>query len=521
MMRHVTVAAALLALAGGIGSAQDARAVLQAAAAAMGATGLKTIQYTGAGWIAAVGQSYTAASGDWPRFEVTTYTRTIDYDARSLRDEYVRRQGGNPPRGGGGTPLQGEQRIVQILGGGFAWNLDAQGMPVAQTRPYLDGTPVSDLRQLEILLTPHGFLKAAAGAGPRVHSMRIMGPSNDGLTGDGRRVHIVSFTALGRYKVNGTINDKNMVELVTTWIPNPVYGDMLYEMRYTDYRDFGGVMFPALVHVHQGDPVLNPAHNLMEIKVAGVTANVSVPAAPVPDAIRKATAAPVRVEPQPLAQGVWLLGGGTHHSVAVEFRDHVAVIEAPLNEDRSLAVIDAVTGLVPSKPIRYAVNTHHHFDHSGGLRTYLSQGSTIVTHQGNRDFHQTVLFHPGSRTLQPDRLALFYPMYMTSRRPLRIETVADKPHVLSDGTRTVELHALADLQHAQHMLVAWLPKERILVNADLYSPPAAGAAPPAPTPAMKTLAENIRRLKLDVAQHVGIHGQVGTHEAFLKIVGGP
>jgi glyoxylase-like metal-dependent hydrolase (beta-lactamase superfamily II) len=511
---------AILALAGAGGSAQDAKSVLQGAAKAMGATGLKSIQYSGAGWVAAVGQSYTAATGDWPRFEVPAYTRTIDYDSRSLRDEYTRRQGNNPARGGGGTPLQGEQKIIQVLGGGFAWNVDAQGMPVAQTRPYLDGTPVSDLRQLEIMLTPHGFLKAAMAASPRLHTMRIMGTSNDGLTGDGRKVSIVSFTALGKYKVNGTINDKNMVELVTTWIPNPVYGDMLYEMRYTDYRDFGGIQFPGLVHVHQGDPVLNPAHNIMEIKVTGVTANVSVAATPVPDAVRKAAASAVRVETQKLADGVWFLGGGSHNSLAVEFRDHVAVIEAPLNEDRSLAVIDAVTGLLPSKPIRYVVNTHHHFDHSSGLRTYLSQGTTIVTHQGNRDFYQNVMFYPGSRTLQPDRLSTFYPMYMTSRRPMRIETVADKPHVIADGTRSLELHALTDLQHAQHMLVAWLPKERILVNADLYSPPAPGAAPPAATPAMKTLAQNIQRLKLDVAQHVGIHGTVGTHEGFLKIVGG-
>jgi len=348
--------------------------------------------------------------------------------------------------------------------------------------------------------------------------MAIMGPSNDGLTGDGRKVTIVSFTALGKYKVNGTINDRNMVELVTTWIPNPVYGDMLYEMRYTEYRDYAGLKFPAVVHVHQGDPVFNPAHNVMEIKVTSVQANVTVPATAVPDAVMKATAPAVRVDTQKLAEGVWFLGGGSHNSLAVEFRDYVAVVEAPLNEDRSLAVIDAVTKLLPTKPIRYVVNTHHHFDHSSGLRTYLSQGTAIVTHQANRDFYMNVLFYPGSRTLQPDRLALFYPMYMTSRRPQRVETV-DQQYVMSDGTRTMELHPVTGLQHAQGMLVAYLPKEKILVSADLYSPPAAGAAAPAPNAAMRSLAANIRRLKLDVAQHVPIHGRVGTNEEFLKIVG--
>jgi hypothetical protein len=55
------------------------------------------------------------------------------------------------------------------------------------------------------------------------------------------RIPIVSFTMLGKYKVNGTISDQNLVELVDTWFPNPVYGDMDYEMRYTQYQDFGGV----------------------------------------------------------------------------------------------------------------------------------------------------------------------------------------------------------------------------------------------------------------------------------------
>jgi hypothetical protein len=69
------------------------------------------------------------------------------------------------------------------------------------------------------------------------------------------------------------------------------------------------------------------------------------------------------------------------------------------------------------------------------------------------------------------------------------------------------------------MLMAYLPKEKILINADLYSPPQPGAQPPAPTAAMLTLYQNMRKLKLDVAQHVPIHGRVGTNDEFLKIVG--
>jgi glyoxylase-like metal-dependent hydrolase (beta-lactamase superfamily II) len=331
--------------------------------------------------------------------------------------------------------------------------------------------------------------------------------------------------------VNGTINDQNLVELVTTWIPNPVYGDMLYEYRYTEYKDFGGVKFPALVHVHLGDPVLNPAHNIYEIKVASVSANANSPAIVPPDAVRQAAMPPVRVESQKLAEGVWLLGGGSHNSMAVEFRDFVTVVEAPQSEARSVPVIDEVNRLIPGKPIRYVVNTHHHFDHAGGLRTYLAQGTTVVTHESNRDYYLQILFHPGGWTLEPDRLSTYYPMFMISRRPAPIETVNQK-NVLSDGTRNLDIYHVQDMayalenpsyrqgNHAEDMLMVYLPKEKILVNADLYSPPAAGQAPPsAPSPGMLTLYENIRQLKLDVARHVPIHGRVGTEEEFLKMVG--
>jgi glyoxylase-like metal-dependent hydrolase (beta-lactamase superfamily II) len=217
---------------------------------------------------------------------------------------------------------------------------------------------------------------------------------------------------------------------------------------------------------------------------------------------------------------VWLIGGGSHNSVAVEFRDFVAVVEAPLNEARSLAVIDEVMRIIPNKPIQYVVNTHHHFDHSGGLRTYLSMGATIITHPANRDFYVNVMLYPGSRTLQPDRLSQFYPMYMTSRRPMRIETVGPK-YVLSDGVRTMDLYPITGSNHAQAMLVAYLPTEKILINGDLYTPPAQGMPPAPTTPGMRTLNTNIQRLKLDVAQHVPIHGRVGTNAEFTQLVGRP
>jgi len=214
----------------------------------------------------------------------------------------------------------------------------------------------------------------------------------------------------------------------------------------------------------------------------------------------------------------------------------VAVVEAPQNEERSLAVIAEASRLVPNKQIRYLINTHHHMDHAGGLRTYLSQGTTIVTHESNKQYYLDIMFYPAPRELQPDRLAVFSPMYMISRRPAPIDTVGgdtrgEGKYTVTDGVRMMEIFHVQDMayelgdpsysqgNHSADMLMAYLPEEKILVNADLYSPPAPGTQLPAATAAMKTLYQNMVKLKLDVGQQVPIHGRVGTNEEFLKIVG--
>jgi hypothetical protein len=84
----------------------------------------------------------------------------------------------------------------------------------------------------------------------------------------------------------------------------------------------------------------------------------------------------------------------------------------------------------------------------------------------------------------------------------------------------MEMYPVTQLAHAASMLIAYLPTEKILINADLFSPPAPGATPPAtPNPSTVTLRRNIQRLKLDVAQHVPLHGRVATNEEFLAVVG--
>jgi glyoxylase-like metal-dependent hydrolase (beta-lactamase superfamily II) len=219
------------------------------------------------------------------------------------------------------------------------------------------------------------------------------------------------------------------------------------------------------------------------------------------------------VTSEKLGDGLFRLttGPGSYDSLIVEFRDHVMMLEAGQSEARALAYIAETKKLIPNKPIRYLVNTHHHFDHLGGIRTFVAEGATIVTHARNRDFYERVVFSPAPRTLQPDRLSL------TPRAPV-FETVNER-YALSDGTRVMEMYAVPGLPHNQNMLIAYLPKEKIVVQGDLFGPPAPGAPAPAVNASNRTFRDTVQRLKLDIAQIASIHGRVATWDEFAKLFG--
>jgi glyoxylase-like metal-dependent hydrolase (beta-lactamase superfamily II) len=501
---------ALLAVMGAGTGAQDARGVLQAVATNIGADNLTTLQISGtAGWSSAPGASY-GPNDDWPRFELTAYSKQIDFNARFLREQITRQWGRYPQLGGGqGVPAQGTHTLDVALNGNVAWTIAGGGAGPLDREGYMDGVPIAELRQLDVMLTPHGFVKAALAPGANPIMVTSM-PR-------GRRVTYVSITALGKYRVAATINDRNEIEFVQTHVANPMFGDMLYEVRYGPYRQFGAVKFPSVIHHHEGDDRLNPGHNALEVQVSAVQANAPVQVLTPPDSAKAPPMSVATVESQKLAEGVWYVGGIRHASVAVEFRDFVAVVEAPLNEKRSIAVINEVYRLARQKPIRYLVNTHHHFDHAGGLRTFVAEGATIVTHQTNREFYDKAVFSPAPRTLEPDRLFLLNPDVV--RDPV-FELVNQK-YVISDGTRTLDVYPVPAFDHASSMVFAYLPRERLAVNADMYTPPKPGAPLPKPSQSTRMLLQTIQRLGLDVVQHVGLHGGVGPHEDLIKIVGQP
>ena len=479
----------------------DARTVLEAAANTMGVDNMTSIQYSGTGWIGEVGQNH-APDQDWPRFELTSYTRTIDFDTYSSKEEMVIRQG-NYPALGGETPIRGERQRSVLVSGTRAWDIESDrviAMPAASER-----------RMLEILLTPQGFLKGALSGNATTLTRNE----------SGEPVTVVSFIALGRYRVHGTITKDNVVRRVQTWLPNPVVGDMYYETIYTEYEDVNGVRFPTRWHQHQDfddggqqTNVSGGSHSFGLETITDVRINVDDAALTVPSAVQRALVPPVLVETEQLADGVWLLGGGSHNSVAIEFQDHIAVIEAPLNEERSLAVIEELMSLVPTKPIRFIITTHHHWDHVGGLRTYVHDGATVITHEGNRAYYQEML-RARPWLLEPDRFSLHPPEEWSEG--YIFETVGEK-YILEDESRTVELHHVQDLNHVSGMLIAYFPQEKLVVEADLYTPPPGDQPSPTPSASSRTFYENLQRLNLDVETIVPIHGRPTLMSTFVESV---
>ena len=490
-----------------------AKALLQAADKAIGASSVKSFTEAATGWMGYPGQQF--AQGDLPRSDLKNYNFTADLASKSAKTEYVRVQGSQPIRGGGaGFPVRGEASFTEFVAGDLGWNLNPQGQPV----PILP-RDASD-RQLGLWLHPVSFIQAALADNNAAVTDRYFARQD-------RTVKVVAFTTKVcdgpqprcARRVTGEFNNDNMLERVVTWFADPVLGDKMVELRWSDYKDVGGgVKMPFRLHAHVGDhPLIPGGHNYLDLRMSDVKVNVADAAQAVPDNVRNAPAPQQNVVATTLAPGVVLMGGGSHNSLAVEFKDYAAVIEGPLNDARSKAVIAETHKLIPNKPIRYLVNTHHHFDHLGGIRAFVAEGATVITDDRNKDFYRNVVLAPQPRSLSPDRLSQF-PFATTGPGTLALQTFTDR-YTIADETRTIELYHVDGLNHATDMLVAYLPQSKILVNADLYSPPPQGGNLPNVNENAVALFNNVKRLKLDVAQHVPIHGNPGPQADFERIVG--
>jgi glyoxylase-like metal-dependent hydrolase (beta-lactamase superfamily II) len=415
---------------------------------------------------------------------------SINYTVPAMRKEIVRVDSERPTRGGGAgpfTPATGQGGIRPIPGD-ILQNQNTDGR--------------TEVGAINIWLTPHGFLRGAATNAATAKTSTARGRTR------------VSFAAFGKYTVTGTINEQNIVERVETRLDVGFTGDTLIEAIYSDYKDFNGVKFPThIVRLEGGHPVLDISvaevrpNSAAAIEISGNPQRGGPP--PSPFAPAPAGAA-VRIQPEKIGEGLWFLAFGAPQSILVEFSDHVVIIEGPSNDDRTLGTIAEVKRMLPNKPIKYLVNTHHHSDHSGGLRAYVAEGIPIIMHESHKRYYEQAIFK-NPHTINPDRLARM------PRAPV-IEAMGDK-RVLSDGAMTLELHLLKGNPHSEGLLMAYVPREQLAIQADAFAPRPGAAPLPEPSPYTTNLVENIERLKLPVQRVAHVHGGVDSYDLVLKAAG--
>ncbi len=475
MFKRFVLALMLVGFAGFKVTAADTP--LQQIADALDVSTTKTFQFTANGKMWAVGEASSPMAAN-PRSYIKSLTRVYDFTAGSMRDELVRSQGEAPPSGGDYQPIEGDQRLVSLVSGDLAWYEAGKSITPAPEE--------ANERAHALVISPHGLMRAAFANNAAVSKRTV----------EGRQMIVVSFTVQGKHKVVAYVNDQNAIEKVESSYGHPVVGDMKVVTYYGPYRDFGGIKFPAkIIQYQDGLPAL-------DVTVTAVRANPTVNIE-VPSNVRSE---PVTVKSEKVADGVWFIGGGSHNSALIEMKDYLIVVEAPLGDLRSAAVIGEVKKLVANKPIKYLVNTHHHIDHSGGVRAYAAEGVTIVTHELNRPYFEKALLNTWN--LSPDRLA------KSKKRPL-FQTMGDNM-VLTDGARSVELYQIIGSGHHDGLVMAYLRKEKLLIEADAFSP---FGVPKTPNPYSVNLEANVRRLNLDVDKILPIHGNIVPYVELMKAIG--
>lgn len=293
-----------------------------------------------------------------------------------------------------------------------------------------------------------------------------------------------------------------------TFGDHAILGDTVTETVFSDYRAVNGVQLPYRV-------VTRVAGELVQdVQYAEIKPNVTPPDAlfepPAGAVAGKATPGATTVVASKLAEGVFFIEGSSHNSLAVVHGDNIVLIEAPQSEERSQAVLAKLADVLPGKPVKSVVLTHHHYDHSGGLRAMIARGATIYTTAGNREFITKLATTP--HTIKADALA---------RNPATpsIEVVATR-RVIADAAQPVELYEVGPNPHIDEVLIAYLPKQKLVFVSDLFGVPAYGPVAPA-SPANRDFADKLKKLGLDVQVIAPGHGRMGTIKDLQKALDTP
>jgi hypothetical protein len=454
---------------------------VQSAATALGGKdkiqSVRTLTIEGSGKNGNIGQNVTPEA-PLTIWKVSGFSQTRDLENKRMRTEQVRTAQ---------FPFALSTLAKQSLSldGNVAWNTTSEG---ASSR--LADTAATG-RQLELLHNPVAIVRAALDPTTKVTNFRKQG-----------NLELIDLTtAAGQILSLRIDSGTGLPASVSSVTDQPNLGDVTLETSFSEYQDVDGLKLPMHLTAKLDQWMLS------DIRVSKYTVNGDAKDLAASSALKAELPAPanptIEVTVEKVAPRVWwLAGAGNHHSVALEFADHLTLFELPESEARAKAVIDKAHSLSFGKPLTEVVISHHHFDHSAGLRIAVAERLTIITQRGNVAFFKDLVAR--KHTLVPDGLARNF-----AAPPMKIKPVDDEL-VLKDSAMEFDLYKVRDNSHSDTLLMGFVPAEHILVQADLYD---SGWQK---YPWADNLVRNVEMRKLKVGKDVPIHGKIETWDEVLK-----
>src|SRR2546425_1670877 len=388
-------------------------------------------------------------------------------------------------------------RQIQGLDGMVAFNVGANGNATRTFGNQANG------RRVEYLRHPLTLVRAGLESGVKLANARTQGTER-----------LVDITV-------GDLPTLTLAISATTKLPtriiqmtdNATMGDTAVALAFSDYRPVNGLQLPTRLTTWT-DKWATGDIRIHNVAVDGNVGDLAAPAAVVAAKPPAGGGAPQTFpnDAQEIAKGVWFVSGTTHHSLIVEFNDHLMVIEAP-NSERVAAVWAKAKELRPNKPITTLLVTHHHADHTGGVRDAVALGVTdIIAHESNVAYLNDMLKRP--HTINPDRLAK-----QPKAKPVKITAIGDTG-VVKDSSMTINLYHILDNSHADSMLMIYFPQGRIMTQADVYMPRDARhiiqGEPLGHAPLNRNVMANLVHRKLQVDYHAPIHGDYVPQSKFVE-----
>jgi Metallo-beta-lactamase superfamily len=438
---------------------------------------IRTITIAGYGETAYMnGGGNISASVDAPQkwVSVPDYEKTIDLEHGRMRVRQRNHQ--NFVFAGVAGYLGAPDPAVAYLDGDIAWN-------AAQNNRFVRANEqAAHARRIDVFNNPVALVRTALDTAPAINNVRREGSRQvaDVKFATGETVTLAADAASGLPAwVRWTAHDENL-------------GDVTFQTAFTGYLPVKGVMLPMgyATVMDFRNVVQNKLYvdkNAVDEPIDDLAAPADVRSSPPP------TPRPLAPEATPITRGVWLIHGqGGANSILFEFADHLTLFEAPSNQPWTKAVIERARATVPGKLVTEVIVSHHHFDHTGGIREAMGQGLTLIAHKGTEGLFREIAARKG--TIATDAIG-------ATPKPLKLRGVDDHLQ-LKDATMQVDLYHVVSNSHMAEGLFAYVPAARLLVEGDffdigweLYW-------------WQNTYADNITYRHLEVDTDVPVHGRV-------------